>query len=66
MTDIGQDTMDDVIGAKEASDLLGLSQRQFLRLIKKSPEIKKKQLGREWAISRQSVLEYKVKKASNK
>ena len=56
-----QKTTDDIIGPKEAADILGVSRRHVLRLAS-SGVLDAKKLGREWAISRQSVLEYKAGK----
>jgi excisionase family DNA binding protein len=53
--------MDDVIGTKEASEILSITQRHIIRLIQNG-ELIGKQIGKQWAISRVSVLEYKTQK----
>ena len=40
---------------------MGITQRHITRLAE-SGEIEARKLGREWAISRQSVLDYKARK----
>lgn len=53
--------MDDVIGTKEASEILGITQRHVIRLIQ-SGDLVGKQIGKQWAISRASVLQYQAQK----
>lgn len=53
--------MDDVIGTKEASEILSITQRHIIRLIQNG-ELIGKQIGKQWAISRVSVLEYQTQK----
>ena len=61
MSDNRQSPITDIIGAREAAQLLGITQRHITRLAENG-EIEARKLGREWAISRQSVLDYKTKK----
>ena len=43
---------------------MGITQRHITRLAE-SGEIEARKLGREWAISRQSVLDYKARKEAD-
>jgi excisionase family DNA binding protein len=56
--------LDDVISAQEASELLGLSKRQVTRLAE-SGQIEGKLLGKQWAISKSSVLELKAQREAH-
>jgi excisionase family DNA binding protein len=53
--------MDDVISTAEAAKILGISPRAVNGLCQRKT-LEAKQLGREWAISRASVLRYKTQK----
>ena len=64
MSDNRQSPITDIIGEREAAQLLGITQRHITRLAE-SGEIEARKLGREWAISRQSVLDYKARKDAN-
>jgi excisionase family DNA binding protein len=57
--------LDDVISAREAAEILGITQRHVTRLAE-SGELLAKRLGRDWIIIRQSVLDYKAKKKAQK
>lgn len=52
---------ENIISAHEAADLLGITQRAVTGLLERGTLIGRK-LGREWAIARQSVLDYKARK----
>ncbi len=56
---------DDIINARETAEILGITRRHVIRLAE-SGEIQARHLGKQWAIIRQSVLEYKEKKESKK
>ena len=61
MSDNRHDLLEDIISAREAAALLGITQRHITRLAENG-ELDARKLGREWAISLQSVLEYKTKR----
>ncbi|MCP4362711.1 MAG: helix-turn-helix domain-containing protein [Chloroflexi bacterium] len=67
MSELGQKqpTKEDIISAREAAEILGITQRHVTRLAE-SGEIVARKLGWQWAIIRQSVLEYKAKKEAQK
>ena len=56
--------LDDIISAQEASEILGLSKRQVTRLAE-SGQIEGKLLGKQWAISKSSVLELKAQRETH-
>jgi excisionase family DNA binding protein len=53
--------MDDIISTAEAARILGISQRAVNGLCQRGT-LEAKQLGREWAVRRVSVLDYKAQK----
>lgn len=55
--------MSDVVGSKKASEILGVSQRAITALCERGT-LKGMKLGREWAIDKQSVIDYKAQKES--
>lgn len=57
--------MEDVIGTEEASQLLGITPRHAARLAA-AGEFEARRLGREWVISRQSVLDYIARQKRDK
>ena len=56
--------LDDIISAQAASDILGLSKRQVTRLAE-SGQIEGKLLGKQWAISKASVLKLKTQREAH-
>ena len=57
--------LDDIISAQDASDILGLSKRQVIRLAE-SGQIEGKLLGKQWAISKSSVLDLKAQREAHR
>lgn len=55
----------DIIGPKEAAEILDISRRHVIRLAAEGL-IAAKKLGVEWAISRKSVLDYKAEREARK
>jgi excisionase family DNA binding protein len=53
--------VEDVLNAKQAAKILGYTARHVIRLVE-SGEIEGRKLGREWILSKQSVLAYKERK----
>jgi len=53
--------MSQIISTADAAIILDVTQRTVVNLLKRG-ELKGQQLGREWAVDRQSVLDYKAKK----
>lgn len=60
-SDSEYDFMNDVISIEAAADLLGLTGRQVTRLVK-SGLIVGKLLGRQWALSKASVMALKAER----
>jgi excisionase family DNA binding protein len=56
--------MDELITAKQAAEILGVSDR-WIRYMLEKGEISGQRLSGQWAISRQSVLDYKARKDAN-
>ena len=57
-------SLEDVISAQEAAEILGLSKRQVIRLAE-SGQIEGKLLGKQWAISKSSVLNLKTQREAH-
>lgn len=53
--------LNEVVSAKEAAEILGISRRHVTRLIK-AGHLDGRKLERDWIITRSSVLAYKAQK----
>ena len=53
--------LDEIITANDAALMLNISRRHVTRLVE-AGELEGKRTGRDWIITRQSVLAYKAKK----
>lgn len=56
--------LDEIISAKEAAEILGITRRHVTRLVE-AGLIEGRKLERDWMITRASVLAYKAQKEGN-
>lgn len=62
MSDKRHDVLSGIVGTREAAEMLELTPRHITRLAE-SGELQARRLGREWAISEQSVREFKARRS---